>query len=92
MTTPLRYDERAALHGAGSELHWRSIVRSIMRLRSGALPSDWQARVVDAGLYAKVSAHWPPPVCVGRWIADCSPAPHVRPGARAASTCPKGTP
>ena len=78
MTTPpilttLRFDERAALHGATSAYHWDSLVRRFVRVRNGAMPSDWQAAVIDSGLYARVSARWPAPVCFPSRTTACVP-------------------
>lgn len=58
MIAPLRFDEVGALRAASSELHWNAIVRQIVRVRNGAMPSDWTARVENSGLRAMVSARW----------------------------------
>lgn len=78
MTTPpirttLRYDERAALDGATSSYQWNALVRRFVRVRNGEMPADWQAVVVDSGLYARVSARWPAPVCFGTYCPPCTP-------------------
>lgn len=72
MPTTLRYDEVAALDGASSALHWGAIVRRIARVRSGDMPADWEARVIASGLYARVSAHWPAPVCFPTRLGACT--------------------
>ena len=54
----MRYFEMGQLNAATSELHWNAIVRQIVRVRGGAMPSDWTARVEDSGLRANVTARW----------------------------------
>jgi hypothetical protein len=69
--TTLRYDERAALDGATSAYQWDALVRRLVRVRNGEMPADWQALVVDSGMFARVSAHWPAPVCFPTRLPAC---------------------
>lgn len=54
----LRYFEMGQLNAATSELHWNAIVLQIVRVRDGAMPSDWTARIEESGMRANVFARW----------------------------------
>lgn len=54
----LNHREMCQLSCATSALHWGAIVRQILRVRDGVMPSDWQRRIEDSGLRAEVEARW----------------------------------